>query len=280
MIRDRRGVQRAQRLTERGKEKFTGSLAEYFWHRLDAMDFMNQAMILAATLLLCAFPFFLVLFALEGRSATPGLTRRLGLNQQAAADVGHLFASSTATSASVTGAAWVVFILSGLATTTAIQVLYQRIFDLDLRGARDTPRKMVWLGLLAGALFLGNWAGPWLHRVWPVLAWIAGAVAFTGGWWFTMWFLLGGRVSWRTLLPIAVTTALLFMAMLGVFSGIFSGMVISNTRQYGPIGTVFALMAWLIAIGVVFILGAALGLVWQERGLSFGAAFRNLRGTR
>jgi Fusaric acid resistance protein-like len=33
----------------------------------------------------------------------------------------------------------------------------------------------------------------------------------------------------------------------------------------------------LIAIGVVIILGAVVGLVWQERGLSFAAAFRKLR---
>ena len=45
----------------------------------------------------------------------------------------------------------------------------------------------------------------------------------------------------------------------------------------GPIGVVFALMAYLIAIGVVVILGAVTGVVWQERGLSFRAAFKKLR---
>ena len=40
---------------------------------------------------------------------------------------------------------------------------------------------------------------------------------------------------------------------------------------------IFALMACLIAIGVVIILGAVVGLVGQERGLSFAAAFRELR---
>ena len=56
--------------------------------------------------------------------------------------------------------------------------------------------------------------------------------------------------------------------------------MISTTQKYGPIGTVFALMSWLIAIGVVIILGAAMGLVWQERGLSFRAAFRKVRRAR
>jgi membrane protein len=38
------------------------------------------------------------------------------------------------------------------------------------------------------------------------------------------------------------------------------------------IGTVFALMSFFIAIGVVLVLGAALGLVWTEHGLSFRSA--------
>ena len=57
-------------------------------------------------------------------------------------------------------------------------------------------------------------------------------------------------------------------------------MVISNSKEYGPIGIIFALMAFLIAIGVVVILGAVTGIVWQERGLSFAAAFKKLRPGR
>ena len=62
-------VRRAKRAAEWGKNKYTGSWAEHLWHQLDAADFMNQAMFLAATLLLCAVPFMLVTTALTGRSA-------------------------------------------------------------------------------------------------------------------------------------------------------------------------------------------------------------------
>jgi hypothetical protein len=44
---------------EAAEEKYSGSAAEDLWHRLDAVDFMNQAMILTGTLLLCALPFLL-----------------------------------------------------------------------------------------------------------------------------------------------------------------------------------------------------------------------------
>ena len=54
-------------------------------------------------------------------------------------------------------------------------------------------------------------------------------------------------------------------------------MIISYDQKYGPIGVVFGLMAFFIAVGVVIILGAAVGLMWQDRGLSFRAAARKLR---
>jgi membrane protein len=92
-----------------------------------------------------------------------------------------------------------------------------------------------------------------------------------------MWFLLGGRASWRRLYPCAVATGAFWLGMLAVFSVIFSGMVISYDQKYGPIGVVFGLMSFFIAVGVVIILGAAVGLMWQDRGLSFRAAVRKLR---
>ena len=95
-----------------------------------------------------------------------------------------------------------------------------------------------------------------------------------------MWFLLAGRISWRDLFPAAVATAVFWVAMEAVFSVIFSGMVTSYDTKYGPIGVVFALMSWLIAIGVVIILGAVTGIVWQERNLSFRAALKKLRRDR
>ena len=41
--------------------------------------------------------------------------------------------------------------------------------------------------------------------------------------------------------------------MQAVFSLIISGMVIADEREYGPIGIISALMAYLIAIGVVIL---------------------------
>jgi membrane protein len=274
---DRPGARRrVRRAAEWGQKKYAGSWAEYLWHRLDAADFMNQAMLLAATLLLCAVPFFLVATAVTGRSAVQALTERLGLSRQAAADVGHLFTSASATSNAVTGLSWVFFILAGIAAATAIQRLYQRVFGQDPRGARDTLRAVIWLALDAGWFTL-NTSAAGLRASAPVLWWIVNIPAVIGFWWFTMWFLLAGRVCWRRLYPCAVATGAFWLGMYVVFSVIFSGMVISYDRKYGPIGIVFGLMSFFIAIGVVITLGAAVGLMWHDRGLSFRAAVRKLR---
>jgi membrane protein len=277
---DRPGIRRRiQRGIEAGKEKYSGSPADYLWRRLNTVDFMSQAMIFAATLLLCAFPFLIIVSALGGRSSVHELGRRLGLNHQAASDLGHLFASSAATSRAVTGAAWVFFILSGIAAAGALQGLYQRIFGLDHRVTRDMPRTLIWLAVWVGWLFAGGWVGPWVRARGPVLFAVVGLVLFTGFWWFTMWLLLAGRIAWRGLFPSAVATGVFWLGMEAVFAAVFSGMVTSNAQKYGPIGIVFALVSYLIAIGVVVILGAVTGIIWQERGLSFRAAFRKVRRT-
>lgn len=267
-------------VAEAGKEKYAGSSAEYLWRRLESMDFINRGMVCAATLLLCFFPFLIVTSAVAGRSTVKGLARRLGLNRQAATDLGHLFNSSAATSATVTGTAWVFLILSGVIAAAAIQQLYQQAFELDRR-AGDMLRALIWLAVLAGCIFVAGLAGPAVsHAAGPVLFGVIGLAVLTGFWWFTMWFLLARRISWGYLLPAAVATAVFWVGMEAVFSVVFSGMVISNDEKYGPIGIVFSLLSWLIAIGVVIILGAVVGIVLQERGLSFRGAFSKLRRAR
>jgi sarcosine oxidase subunit beta len=57
----------------------------------------------------------------------------------------------------------------------------------------------------------------------------AGLVVLTGFWWFTMWFLLAGRVSWRRLFPCAVATGAFFVGMLVVFSFTFSGAPVTSS---------------------------------------------------
>jgi len=266
-VADPRGGGKVRRAVGWGKKKYAGSWAEDLRRRLVAMDVINQGMLFAATLLLCLFPFLIIASALAGRQVVTTLARVTGLNNAAAADMGHLFASSAATASAVVGtASMVFFVLGGIAAATALQQIYERAFEVPHRGMRDTPRRLAWLAVLIGTLLLTGWARPGLrHAGGPVLLVAAGLVLSTGFWWLTMRILLPGRIAGRDLVPAACATGVLYVAMEAVFSLVFSAMVISNEKKYGPIGIIFALLSYLIAIGVVVILGAVTGLAWHER---------------
>ena len=261
------GVRRVRRAAEWAQEKYAGSLAEDVWRRLEALDVINRGMVFAATLLLCFFPFLIVVSALAGRPVADSLARFTGLNGQAAADVGHLFASSAATASAVVGtASMVFFVFGGIAAAAALQEIYERAFELPHRRMKDIPRRLAWLAVLIGTSLLTGWAAPGLRQAGgPVLLAAAGLAWATGFWWLTMAILLAGRTSWRALFPAACATGVLYVAMQAVFAVFFSAMVISDETRYGPIGIIFALLSYLIAIGVVVILGAATGLAWHQR---------------
>jgi membrane protein len=102
----------------------------------------------------------------------------------------------------------------------------------------------------------------------PAGGWLAPLVTvaiMTPFFWWTMHFLLAGRVPWRKLLPSAIITGV-FYGGLGIFSKFyFSGTIISDSKTYGTIGAIFGIMTWFIAIGAVIILGAVTGAVWEDR---------------
>jgi membrane protein len=137
------------------------------------------------------------------------------------------------------------------------------------------PRRLLWLGILIGAGVLAAWAGPHIRSsAGPVLLAIVGLIALTGFWWLTMWVLLGGRITWTELFPAALATSIFWIGMEVVFAFTFSGIVTGNEAKYGPIGVVFALTTWLVAVGVVVLLGAVVGVVWRERKLSLAGPIR------
>ncbi|WP_354638315.1 YhjD/YihY/BrkB family envelope integrity protein [Kitasatospora camelliae] len=274
-------MRKLRRLVESGRRRYADSWAEALWNRLQAVDFANQGMVFAGTLLLCFVPFMLVANALAGRTAMEGMVRRMGLNQEAASDVSGLIAPAATTSSAVGGASSVFFVVGGIAGVAALQELYHRVFGLSGRPRRNILRLVTALAVMIGGMLLAGWASRALHHLGgPVLLGTVAVVAVAAFWWLMMRILLGRRVPWRNLLPCAWATSVYYVGMAVVFSFTASGMITSNAREYGPIGVVFALMSWLIALGVVIILGAVTGTVWQQRGTPLPAVSARLRRVR
>jgi membrane protein len=234
--------------------------------RLQSADIINRGLLFAAVLLLCFVPFLLVLQSLAGRNQASGIIRRFGLTGEAAHAVRQAVTSPAATSSAVSGLSWVFFIVGGIAAAAAIQELYERVFEVEGRGIRHTPLRVVWLAVAVGSIFLAALAQPWLSSVGgPALVALAALIGGTAFWWFSMWLLLAGKLGWRELFPSALATGICWLGMEIAFRLTLSGIIVSDYRKYGSIGVVFAIMSLLIAIGVVIMLGALLGLVWRER---------------
>jgi membrane protein len=81
----------------------------------------------------------------------------------------------------------------------------------------------------------------------------------------TPYLLLGRRLSWRRLAPVAVLSTI-GMTGVGIWSVIWMPHVVaSSAKQFGVIGVGFALLTWLVAAAVVLTIAAAGGAVVADR---------------
>jgi membrane protein len=249
------------------RDRFEGSPAEDFVRELKALDFSNQAILFGAGLLVSLLPFLILLSAFANARVDDDIALRLGLDRRASGIVTHLFTSSPA-SLNVATATSLIFLTAGtLAVASSLQQIYEKAFHQAHRGLRGLYRLLIWIVALCLAVTLESLAGRAARSLagGVVLAELVTLAIMTPFFWWTMHFLLAGRIAWRRLLPSAIATGVFFTG-LGIFSKIyFSATIIADSKTYGTIGAVFSLVTWLIAIGAVIVLGAVVGAVWEGR---------------
>ena len=84
-------------------------------------------------------------------------------------------------------------------------------------------------------------------------------------WLITPYVLLGRRIPWRPLVPMALLTSL-GMTILAICSAIWMPRsVATSAAQFGTIGVAFALLSWLVGYGFVLVVAASGGAVIEER---------------
>jgi membrane protein len=246
--------------------RFEGLAAQIFLRRLGALDFVNSIVLFGASLLLSVLPFIILLSSLANHRIDTDLSRHIGLNSQGARVVSQLFRSSPAHSAAPIVTALILAAAGTMAVAGSLQVIYERVFGEQHRGWRDVLRFVTWAGALFGVLVTDTVISRPVHAAGgPVaqgLVTYAGTAAF---FWWTMHFLLAGRVPWRRLIRAAALTALFWIGLELFSAAYFSAAIISDSRLYGPIGVVFSLLTWFIAIGAVITLGAVAGTTWDQR---------------
>jgi membrane protein len=234
--------------------------------QLRALDFFDWTVIFGAELLWSALPFIIVLSSAADIRIDDQLSRHIGLNSRAAHIVETLFRNkpSHAVVPILTG---LIFSFAGIvAVVASLQVVYERLFNQEHRGWRDLPRYVVWVVVVLGLLVAeGIIDHPERRAAGPVVQVLVTFVIATTFFFWTMHFLLDGRVPWRRFVRPALVTALLWVALAFFSSRFFSTTVIDDSKTYGTIGVVFTFLTWFVLIGTVIVLGAACGAVWEAR---------------
>jgi len=256
---------RARSLADAARGRFAGSSAQFFIQRLGTLDFANSIILFGSALLISVLPFVILLSSLANHRIDTDLSRHIGLNRQGALIVSQLFRSSPSHSAAAIVTALIFATAGTVAVAGSLQVIYERAFDQPHRGWQDVPRFATWVGVLFGALVADSViSGPVRAAAGPAGQGLVIYAGVAGFFWWTMHFLLAGRVSWRLLLRPAILTALFWVGLELLSAVYFSSSIISDSRLYGTIGVVFSLMIWFTAIGAVIVLGAVAGATWNQ----------------
>ena len=234
--------------------------------RFVAVQGVDRAMAIGAQAYTALFPLLIVYVSISplesGRSMSQMLVDRLRLDGGAADSVRQAFSPVDHVQSGITALSVVLLVFSGLSFTRGMQRLYEGAFSLPTRGLRNTKWGIVWLvavTLLATVrpVVLGGLSG----RVETI------ASLFMSGllWLVTPYFLLGRRLHWLRLLPVAVLSVI-GMTGVGIWSVLWMPHTIaSSADQFGIIGIGFALLTWFVAVAGVLVVAATGGAMVSDR---------------
>ena len=256
----------------RTRERLESSQVGHIRRRFVQVDLANQALILAALGFSLLVPVLVTLAALlplgSADSLPAGVASRLGLAPRAVSALQQLFPTRSAVRGASTTVGTVFTLLSAYAWPTALQRGLEIAWGVPSRGWRGLWRPLVWLTafVTVGAVVIALPPSHVLAEPWRTLLLLVLWAPVVFGWaWWTQHVLLRGAVGWRLLLPGAVALTLGLLGLRAAAAVFLSGAIISNFRQYGPLGIVFMLLTWLTAFSFVMLGGPVMGAALQER---------------
>ncbi|MFF1283007.1 YhjD/YihY/BrkB family envelope integrity protein [Streptomyces sp. NPDC058299] len=265
---------RAQRLMARARSAHRRAesrlpVLTHLADRMVSVNIFDSATRLAAQCFLTAVPLLFVVSAY----APPGVRHQLvdsvqavfGLSGSANTELKHVLQPTTHDLQQATGVVGALMVLlSATAVSRALQRLCKRAWEIPRAGTRVALWRwpawlLLWLGVLVlqGPVRDGFGAGVWLGA--PLTL-----VVQTGLWWWTQHLLLGGRIGWRPLLPGALITAAV-LTTLTVTARLYMPRALDRAMtEYGPVGSVFVLLSWLIVVCVAAAVGVSVGAVLAQ----------------
>jgi membrane protein len=222
----------------------------------------DRAVALAGQAFTTLIPLLIVYSAVvsdaTGRDFADSLIRVFDLKGAAAANVKQVIAPAGDVESQVSAFGAVLLVGSALAFTRALQRLYQLAWDQTSLGLRAAKFGLLWLAMVIAYLTLRPVILSGVHGLTRLLVSIA---VGAGLWLVTPYVLLGWRIPWRRLVPTALLTSV-GMTGLALCSAIWMPhTVATSAEQFGAIGVAFALLSWLVGLGLVLVVAAAGGAV-------------------
>ncbi|WP_244189217.1 YihY/virulence factor BrkB family protein [Streptomyces incarnatus] len=265
--RARKLTARAKSLHRRAESRFP--VVTHLADRMVSVNIFDSGTRVAAQCFLTAVPLLFVIAAYAPERVRHQLiasvTAVFGLTGASRAQVEQALQPTSGDLKQTTGVVGVLMVLlSATAVSRAMQRLCKRAWEIPRTGTRIAPwRWLAWLGLWVGVLVLqgplrdGFGAGVWLGIP---LTW----ASQVGLWWWTQHLLLGGLVGWKPLLPAALITATVLTA-LAVTARLYMPRALGHAlADYGPVGSVFVLLSWLIVVCVAAAVAVSAGAVLAQ----------------
>lgn len=269
-MKDSRRRTTATVLRERSVAFLERSFAGRCIYRFVELEGVDRAVALASRAFIAVIPLAMVASALSpaGESVGERLVDRFGLEGEAARAVRQLFAAPSDVRGAVSVLGLIALIVTSVSLARMMQRTFERIWRLPPEGPRGILRALTWIGAFALWIAVVVPIRNALKDVGvPALTVTVAVASSTALWVWTPYLLLGGRLSWRRLLPSALVSGVALSALTAASVLYLPGTIERSAELYGLIGVTFTFVSWLFATALVIIAAAIVGAEASEHHL-------------
>jgi membrane protein len=231
--------------------------------RFAAINGRDRSFVLAGQAFTTVIPLLIVVSATAGKNGTSLVADRFNsrfrLTGSPAEALRTLFQRPPGATGTITLVGVLVLLFSLVSLTRSMQRIFEDAWGLRAVGVRGTLHGLTGMGLLLASVLILSLLVTAMRPLpaGTVLAAIVRTVAAVGMWLLLLELLLSRRIPLRRLIPGAVVAGVGQTAF-SVYSAVWMPHVIAqNADQYGVIGVTFALLSWLVVLGLAVVVLAA-----------------------
>jgi membrane protein len=229
--------------------------------RWGLIDGRSRSFAIAGQAFTTLIPLLILVAGAAGDSGVgDNVISRFRLDGQSADAVQALFDRPPRTAGTMSIVGLIVLLASLLSLTRSLQRAYESAWALPSRGLFGTVNGLTGVSLLVAQLIVLTLLTSAIRPLpaGTVLSEVVRLVLAAPVWLLLQYLLLSRRIPVRALLPGAAIAAI-GQAVLSVYSAVWMPHIVAhNAERYGLIGVTFALVSWLIVIGIAIVGGAVL----------------------